>query len=1165
MQRVDGGFVYSATDLNNFVECRRLTELEALVAFKVLPRPDGDDEQAELIREKGQAHEDRYRERLQQEYPDDVVCFGRAEPGAEAYREAERQTLEAMRRGAKIIYQATFFDGQFLGHADFLQRVETPSDLGNWSYEAIDTKLALSTKPYFIVQLCNYSEHLMRLQGRMPDRGYIVLGNGEKQGFRLHDYTAYYRHLKSRFLAFVSDPALAAEAAARVYPMKCNHCMVCPWNETCTDQRVSDDHLSLVAWMRRDQVSKLEDAGITTVAALAQADPNVSPKSMNSGTFAKLCKQARLQVRSRETAEPVYELLPHDPRTGFGLLPEAAPGDAYFDMEGDPLYEPGRGLEYLFGCWLPDDEATFTTFWGLDRAAEKQAFEQFVDFIVERRRRYPAMHVYHYANYEKAALRRLSQEHSTRGDEVDALLRGEVLVDLYAVVRQSLMIGEDSYSIKRLERFYGLQRSTEVKKGDQSIVMFENWRVHRDANILRDIEDYNKDDCESTYLLHRWLLARREEAIATLGVSFPFRPVKSPRDRCHAEFFEGCAKCKRRAAAEREQARTTDLERTLLQGIAQPQSDEEYYRLSDDWRTRYLMGHLLSYHRREEAPVWWAYFDRCENIDTLQDQDSEAIGGLEYCSDAAPYKLKPADRNLVHTYRFPEQRHKLDRGYVHDPRLQDSAGEIIEIDEEQNILRLKRSGSADDAKAVDALIPRGPINTDLQRSALTRIAQAYQAGTLQTQHPATFDLLSSRDPRVVGHSVLQPEEVSAQSVSAVVQALDNSYLFIQGPPGSGKSTTGSQVICDLLRAGKRVGVLSTGHKAIHHLLHKVEDCMAERGGTFRGLYKHSNTNAGSAFQSRLEQPFIESIDDAEAFDSGDYDLAGGTAWLFAREELAGTFDYLFIDEAGQVSLADAIAVSACAKNVVLLGDPSQLAQVSLGTHSSHADDSILQHLLAQATTVPPHRGIFLDISYRMHPDICSFISTAMYDGRLHPGAKTHLHRVTSTGLSGSGLRYLPIEHFGNGPRSVEEADRIVREIVSLLDGTVVDDDGKERPLRQSDIIVVAPYNAQRKLITSKLKSAGIDVAVGTVDKFQGQEAAVVFYSMATSSGDDIPRDIEFLFEPNRFNVAISRARAMSVLVCSPKLLDLSCRSADQMALLNVVCAYVEHARGAIAV
>ncbi|HLI96365.1 MAG TPA: TM0106 family RecB-like putative nuclease [Candidatus Baltobacteraceae bacterium] len=1162
MQRIEGRFIYAASDLNNFLECGYLTELDRSVVLGEREAPQQDDPQVELIARKGDEHERWYLGQLHARYDGGVTEFGRPEHSVEGFEAAEAATAAAMERGDALIYQGTFFDGQFLGHPDFLRRIDVPCERWAWSYEVIDTKLALNTKPYFLIQLCNYSEHVARIAGTMPEYCYIVLGNGEEKRFRLNDYSAYYRHLKARFLDNCHpDISKDAEPVEALYPHKCSHCKICKWSEVCAAQRRDDDHLSLVARMRRDQIGKLNAGGVQTVVDLAAVRDEQRPVGLNPDTFAKLRRQANMQVRGR-TDGPVYELLEHAPWEGFGLMPAPAEGDVFFDMEGDPLYQPGRSLEYLFGCWLND--GTYKAFWGLDRAKEKDAFEQFIDFIAEQRRRYPNMHVYHYADYEKSALRRLAQAHGTREQEVDDLLRGEVLVDLYAVVRQALVISEDSYSIKRLEKFYGFKRETEVRKGDDSIVMFERWLADRtQRQILDDIERYNADDCRSTLLLRDWLLQRRDEAIAKFGADIPFH---EPKQQCHPEPVEGCPRCMKRAKDEREAKATTDLQRTLLDGILTPQTEEEYALMSDDHRARYLLANLLAYHRREEKPVWWAFFDRCENVDNLLEFDKDAIAGLRFCDDVEPVKEK---NSRLYTYTFPDQHYKVGVGdSVHDPdigKATKAAGSVFALDDDANRLTLKSTWPLEDARKIRALIPAGPRDTDEQKASLARIAQAYLDGTIA---PATLDLLLARDPRVQCHpevskGILQPETVTPGAVTAVTRALDNSYLFIQGPPGTGKTWTGSRVICDLLAAGKRVGVMSRGHKAMHHLLHKVEACARERDSSFRGLYKYTKGNGDSQYISELAEPLIASVPNNEPFEDEDYDLASGTSWLFSREGLTGHFDYLFIDEAGQVSLADAIAVSAAAKNVVLLGDPLQLAQVSQGVHPLHAGASVLEHLLGDAQTVPEQRGIFLDVSYRMHPDICGFISEMLYDGRLRAGDKTARQCVDSPGLSGSGLRYIAIQHDGNSRESREEAERIVAEIALLLQGTVTDEDCVMRPTRPSDIIVVTPYNAQRRLITRLLRERGLDVRVGTVDKFQGQEAFVVLYSMATSSGNHIPHDIGFLFEQNRFNVAISRARACSVLVNSLRLLDTACHSSQQMALVNLLCRYVEAADGAL--
>lgn len=1149
MQRLDGKLVYSASDLNDYLECKRLVELKSLVARGELIRPDADDPQAELLRHKGNEHERGYLGKMLALYPGEVVESAPVEGGIEAYRRAEAATLAAMKRGARIIYQATFFDGQFIGHADFLRRVDEPSNLGPYSYEVIDTKLGLSPKPYYVIQIANYSEHLERLQGTMPRFGHIVLGNGDETTFRLHDYIAYYGRLKRRFVEFAAGADNHIEAAE--YPLECSHCSICPFNIACEQQRRDDDHLSLVAWMRRDQIAKFEDAGITTVRELAAASER--PERMNADTFVKLRRQAQLQLRARDEHRPIYELLEHAPPMGFTLLPQPSAGDVFFDMEGDPLYEPGRGLEYLFGCWMPDDESRFRAFWGTNRDGERLAFEAFVDFVTVRRKRYPSMHIYHYANYEKNALRKLAQLHCTREREVDDLLRGEVLVDLFAVVRQALAISEERYGLKNLERFYDLKRETDVKKGDESIVMFERWLFEKDPQILDDIERYNRDDCLSTYRLREWLMERRSEAIAAFGLDLPHREEKAETE----------------PGPDVEDLKRSDVERRLLDGILPPQSQGEYRLMPRERQMRYLLGNLMAYHTREEKPAWWTYFDRCENVDRLIEFDRESIGGLKLCEEIAPYR---SDSSSVYTLTFPDQLYKLGEGDTAvNPRTRKQAGTIVKLLPDEFRLELKTRSGVETVRSIVELIPKPPLLSKEQRKALARAGAALLNGTLAQQYPATEDILANADPRFVHPlGTVQPDDLTAESITGVARALDSSYLFIQGPPGSGKSTIGSEVICDLLASGKRVAVTSMSHKAIHNLLEKVERCVFERSGTFRGLYKHSKSNPGSDYRSPLATPFIESIDNNEPFNADDYQLAGGTGWLFAREHLERKFDYLFIDEAGQVSLADALAMSLCAKNVVLLGDPSQLAQVSQGRHPLHADDSVLQHLLGEVQTIPRNRGIFLGRSYRMQPKICEFISDAMYEGRLKPADATAQHRIATASRQYAGLYFAGVNHEGNGSSSVEEAAEIVRQICVLLgDGVLTDSDARgapfERKLTARDLIVVTPYNAQRRLILASLRNAGINVdpgtgvRVGTVDKFQGQEAAVVFYSMATSSGDDVPRNVEFLFERNRFNVAVSRARAASVLICSPRLLDIRCRTPEQMALANLLCAFEESA------
>ncbi len=314
----------------------------------------------------------------------------------------------------------------------------------------------------------------------------------------------------------------------------------------------------------------------------------------------------------------------------------------------------------------------------------------------------------------------------------------------------------------------------------------------------------------------------------------------------------------------------------------------------------------------------------------------------------------------------------------------------------------------------------------------------------------------------------------------------------------------------------------------------------------------SNDNA----ESRYDSASISSADKIDAFTGAAANtlLFAGTAWLFAHAALDGAVDTLVIDEAGQVSLADALAMGTAARNIVLLGDPLQLAQVSQGTHPEGTGASVLEHLLGDDATVPPHMGLFLDRTRRMHPNVCRFISEIVYRGRLQ-GIPELARQATAFG---AGLRFKPVVHEGNAAASSEEAAAVAAEIAAMVGAAWTNREGNARTLRESDFMVVAPYNAQVRRLRDALRQAGLsDVPVGTVDKFQGREAAVVFYSMATSSIEDVPRSLEFLFSRNRLNVAISRAMCLAIIVASPRLLESHARTIEQMRLINALCRFVE--------
>ena len=1127
MYRTDGRLVVSATDLVGFLLCEHLTTLSGRVAAGALTPPVQDDPELEVLRERGLEHEAAYLEQLTAQ----GLSIVRVSDDDGTVAEQQQVTAGALDAGADVVFQGAFWDDSddgrgviWRGHADFLRRVEG-------GYEPEDTKLARHVKASAVLQLCNYAEQLGRLQGHDPEFVHVVLGGHDRVSLRYREFASYYRLAKARFLA-----AVASGAPTEPYPVA--HCNLCRWHDSCERQWVALDRPWLVAGIGREQARKLAKVGITTVEELATGPETVAVKGMSPAVYVRARRQAGLQLSARAlppASPPPYELLEPAESVGLSVLPEPSPGDLFFDMEGDP-FVGDHGIEYLFGVgWLDEDgEFVYRSFWGHTPAEERAAFEAFVDFVQQRRAVHPDLHVYHYAAYERTALGKLMGRHATREDEVDSLFRDKVLVDLYRVVRQSVAVGVPSYSIKKLEPLYMGARDGEITDAASSIVEYERWLRTNDDKVLAAIEDYNLVDCRSTWLLRDWLEARRDEATVQFGCE-----VARPRPPA--------------ALPPAEDATETARLASLL--VPDPDQPDPH---------RWLLAQLLDWHRREAKPEWWQYFRRVlESTDDDHLADSEAIGGLEFKEE-----LEPVAKSRVFRYAFdPEQEYKLAVGKsALDPateriRLQGGdpparVGDIVALDGVAGTIDLRRA-AASSAPHPRALIPGAPIGTKVQQESLRRMAEwviehgfdaagSYQAGR---------DLLVGRLPSVAGVEPGAPLRGDGESLldAAIrcARSLRRSYLPIQGPPGSGKTWTATRVIVDLVGQGKRVGITANSHAVIGQLLCQVADEAARAGVELRAMQKADEDDAcGHPAVERAGNDEIEA-----ACAAGEVDVVAGTAWLFARPGMFEKLDYLVVDEAGQLSLANVVAVAQAAHNLILVGDPQQLAQPSKGAHPEGAGVSGLDHVLGEHATIPPERGLFLDHTRRMHPAICRFISELAYEDRLESIDECANQVVTNSGvLAGAGLRWVPVEHEGNRTSSEEEALVLDTLFRAVLNRPWVDAAGQSGWLTVQDLLVVAPYNAQVALLSDLLPAGA---RVGTVDKFQGQEAPVVFVSLAASSADDVPRGMQFLYSRNRLNVAVSRARALSVLVASPTLLRAHCRSVEQLRLANGLCRYVE--------
>lgn len=1005
--------------------------------------------------------------------------------------QAADATRAAMAEGADIIYQAAFLSSQWGGWADFLERVEAPSALGPFSYEVSDTKLKRRPHPKHVLQLVLYSDLLAEVQGRAPDQAHLDLGDGTRATLRLADYAAYARMARARLEGFVADPP-------ETRPIPCADCALCRWADHCQSVWDNEDSLFNIAGIARGQVKKLEAAGIPTMEALARHDAVV--RGMAAPTLDKLRAQARLQ-HARKSGPLTYELRPHVPGKGFDLLPQPQPGDLFYDIEGDPHYE--GGLEYLHGVWFDDQ---FRAFWAHDHAEEAQSLAALLAFFRDRLDALPEARIYHYAPYEITALRRLTTKYGIGEAFLDRLLRERRFVDLYAVVRGGVIASERNYSIKSMEVFYDITRDGDVTSGGGSVVAYEKWRETREQRILDEIEDYNRIDCISTEKLRDWLVGIRPDG--------PWPAFE--KDAREQEVAEDEA--------------TTAL-RQALAGSGLPEARQD------------MLFNFAQFHTREAKPAWWAIFDSLGKDDEELIDDLDALGGL--IAKGKPFPIK---RSTAQRYSFPPQQTKLRSGSSASVPTPDGFDTITveELDMGAGEVTLKVGNArADILQPRLNLHPNKPLDTRVLRAAIADVIRDQCDGSA---FRAVDDLLSRAAPRLTGpqKDILQGDDLVAAVVGAVSR-MDETVLPVQGPPGTGKTHVTARAILSLVRNGYRVGVASNSHEAIRNVLMGCLLALEDHDLPIDLELVHKVSGDQDGYPEGCA--VTRTNDNATAAATGH--VVGGTAFFFARDENVQAYDWLFVDEAGQVGLANMVAMGRAAHNIVLVGDPQQLPQVIQGAHPAPANLSCLEWMLGDHATVPPDRGIFLGVTRRMHPDVNRFISEQVYEGRLATHEDTARQRVTGTSFPEAGAFWIPVAHEGNAQMAPEEVEAIRRACDDLLTGSWTDKDGQAHRLRRDDIIVVAPYNLQVNALRAILPET---IRVGTVDKFQGQEAPVCIISMTASSAEESSRGMEFLFSLNRINVAVSRAKGLALVFGAPRLREAKCETVEQMRLINTICA-----------
>jgi len=1188
----EGRIVWSASDLKTAAECEFawLRGIDARLG-RVTAVEDPEDLTLERAGRLGTVHERRVLAHYVERFGDRVVEIPEARSSdAAALADAVARTNAALASDAEVVYQAAFSTDSFVGFADFLVRDSSTGSGTARPWLVQDTKLARHARVTALMQLAAYVDQLDRLGVPRADRVQLLLGDGSVSEHEVDDLLPVFALRRERLAALIADRRLelgaAGEPIAWGDPRGELGVVACGRCATCDAEVVASRDLLLVAGMRPVQRERLRAAGIETIEQLATSPRG--PVGMNPDVFASLRTQARLQLESPAGTPPLIAPKPAPDRvavvaetviaadgatvaqgtvaalleappavpappipvfevvapTALGALPRPDHGDLFFDFEGDPLHTeppaPGEptqwGIDYLFG-WV-DTREQYTALWAHSFADEKRALEAFLDIVNLRRQQFPGMHIYHYAPYEPTHLLAMAARHGVREADVDRLLRDGVFVDLYPIVRRALRVGSRSYSIKKLEPLYmgDEVRTSDVQKGDDSIVRYVEARALQAdgaeaeaALVLDDLADYNRYDCVSTRRLRDWLVDRAREAAL----------VPSPNPEPDERAYEPSVRA------------------TVLDALALDHPED-----SVAARSLRLGAAAIDYYPREAKSFWATHFLRLREPVSLWDETRDVVaidparstvredwhfsesgrGGerrvVELRGDLAPGTRISEGTNPFALYDLPAPfPFEASPRWIHAYR----SVTVVEVLDDGAVIEETAADGVTWSGLPLALTPQAPPAAGNQQKAIDAWADAVIAAAPDLPADPATDILCRRPPRTLSGSLPVAGDDTVDAIARAVRDLDRSYLAVQGPPGTGKTYVGSHVIERLVREhGYKVGVVAQGHATVEHLLDRVIAAGVPASQVGKAPKDPAADHAFTVLPKNGVAAFT-----AEHEASG-Y-VVGGTAWDFSHEGRVprGSLDLLVVDEAGQFSLASTIAVSLAAPRLLLLGDPQQLPQVSQGTHPAPVDTSALGWVMDGADVIPHEYGYFLAETRRMRPEVAAPVSTLSYRGELEAHPSTALRSIDGVP---AGLVPIALRHHGNATQSREEAAEVARLVTDLIgrawtDAATDDADGSSaalapRPLEQRDLIVVTPYNAQQVAVEEALAAAGFpDVPVGTVDKFQGKEAAVAIVSLAASSGRDAPRGLEFLLLRNRLNVAVSRAMHTAFVVYSPGLLD----------------------------
>ncbi|BDT97849.1 hypothetical protein IFM12276_08780 [Nocardia sputorum] len=1031
--------------------------------------------------------------------PDDPSDPGRY---AAALTAAHAETVTALRSGAHVVHGASFFDGRFHCGADFLVRAEhrvryTVHGIAPTTADRVAAALELAACAEALDRSGALTAPLVRLH-RGP----------QSSARALSELLPLYRARRRRVERIVD------EKLGELLPVQWGdpRYLACGRCRTCTDALSAARDLLLVAGMPSAARARLREAGVTTIDRLATTDaavPGVPPRTVSA-----LRRQAELQLRREFSGTPTYALLD---AAALGALPAPSPGDLSLTIAGGgraPLVVEVGGPDTVhLSLRGPIDSSDPRH----AAAAERRVLEQVLDYLTQRRRIYPDLHVYHYSAAVRTALLRCTGRHGVNEELVDELLCGGVLVDLYPIVRGALLVGESSYRLSGLRRLLPGPADTSAEH-----------------------------DCGTVLRLRDWLLDRAaEQRVAARTL---------PAAAGYTAAIPG-------AAAPPPSSRPSSLEAALAEYAAAQ---------GDSLHPAALTAAALGYHRRERQPLWWAHADRLSHpVDEWADAPGVLVadwGTVDTKWHRRPDR--PAMRRYLTltgrigtgpsgapgasaltpgttVYTFYDQ--PMPAGMVTAPGLRATATATVlgcSVDAEfDDTVRLEESlpeGCEPYDELPSAIAPGLPEWDENAAAAIEFAAQQLLMTLPDTPRAAVFDILARRPPRLHGDARL-PEVHGdyAAAITAALCALDHSYVAVQGPPGTGKTPTAARVLERLITRNKwRIGVVARESATVENLL----DAVVRAGVLPELVAKKDAATLAPEWLVIDAARYPRFLDNAI---SGC--VLGGVPADFADENSVprAGLDLLVIADAGRFPLAEAVSVAASARNLLLLGDP--VASSARGAHPAPVGESVLGWLAAGRQTLPIERGYFLDRTWRMHPAVCEPVSRLYYDGRLRANETVTLARR----LDGEqpGVDTVLVDHYGNATESPAEAREVVRRVRALL-GMSWTIGATTRRLHPHDIFVVAPYAAQVGRIRTLLGRAKIeDVLVGTPDRFRGREAAVVLLSMTTSSPADAPYGMPSLLSRGVVH-ALCRAMWKAIVIRSPLLTEYLPASTDELADLG---------------